>query len=103
MDARLAESFFQPARRPPTVLGRRLRPFCLWHSFMLSAFSDEASPSVYATLSLAAWQRVALVLGLHLDLKLGRDTLEEPRDAGHLAMQELLLRAGHAIGLTRRF
>lgn len=56
-----------------------------------------------ATLSLAAWQRVALVLGLPLDLKLGRDALEEPRDAGHLAIQELLLRLGRAVGLTRRF
>ncbi|MGH2407197.1 MAG: helix-turn-helix domain-containing protein [Candidatus Limnocylindrales bacterium] len=56
-----------------------------------------------ATMSLGAWQRVALVLGLPLDLKLGRDMLEEPSDAGHLAMQELVLRASRAIGLERRF
>lgn len=56
-----------------------------------------------ATLSLAAWQRVALALGLALNVQLGRDVLEEPRDAGHLGIQELLLRLGRAIGLTRRF
>lgn len=56
-----------------------------------------------ATLSVVAWQRVALVLGLPLDVQLGRDSLEEPRDAGHLVLQELLLRLGRARGLTRRF
>jgi transcriptional regulator with XRE-family HTH domain len=56
-----------------------------------------------ATLSHAAWQRAALVLGLTLDLKLGRDKLEDTRDSGHLPIQELLLRLGRTIGLIRRF
>lgn len=54
-----------------------------------------------ATLSLSAWQRVALALGLPLDVQLGRDALEGPRDAGHLAIQELVMRLGRAIGMSR--
>ena len=45
-------------------------------------------------LSLVAWQRLAIVLDLPLHFELGRDPLEEPRDAGHLAIQELVLRLG---------
>jgi transcriptional regulator with XRE-family HTH domain len=56
-----------------------------------------------ATLSLASWQRVALVLALHLDLRLGRDSLEGPRDGGHLALQELVLRLARARPAVRRF
>jgi transcriptional regulator with XRE-family HTH domain len=56
-----------------------------------------------ATLSLVAWQRVADALELPLDLKLGRDAREETVDAGHLAIQELVLRLGRGVGLTRRF
>ena len=50
-----------------------------------------------------AWQRVAIVLDLPLELKLGRDALEEPADAGHLAVQELVLRLGRAAGYRRTF
>jgi transcriptional regulator with XRE-family HTH domain len=56
-----------------------------------------------ATLSLVAWQRVAAVLGLPLRLQLGRDPLEETADAGHLGIQELLLRLGRRTGRDRRF
>lgn len=55
------------------------------------------------TLSLVAWQRVADALELPLDLRLGRDAREETRDAGHLAMQELLLRLGRQSGYPRTF
>jgi transcriptional regulator with XRE-family HTH domain len=55
------------------------------------------------TLSLQAWQQVALVLGLRLELTLGRDPLEEPQDAGHLAIEELVLRLGKAMGVKRTF
>ena len=54
-------------------------------------------------LSLQAWQQVALVLGLRLDLTLGRDPFEEPQDAGHLAIEELVLRLGRQIGCRRTF
>jgi len=54
-------------------------------------------------LSATAWQRIALVLGVPLRFELGRDSLEEPTDAGHLAIQELVLRLGHALGFGRKF
>ncbi len=56
-----------------------------------------------AALSLTAWQRVSLVLDLPLKFELGRDALEEPVDAGHLAIQELVLRLGRAAGYRRTF
>jgi transcriptional regulator with XRE-family HTH domain len=56
-----------------------------------------------ATLSLATWQRVADALDLPLDLKLGRDAREETADAGHLAIQELILRLGRQVGYGRTF
>jgi transcriptional regulator with XRE-family HTH domain len=56
-----------------------------------------------AELSETAWQRLALVLGLPLKFELGRDALEEPADAGHLAIEELVLRLGRASGRRRRF
>jgi transcriptional regulator with XRE-family HTH domain len=55
------------------------------------------------TLSVELWQQVAIVLGLALDLTLGRDALEEPVDAGHLAVQELLLRLGRLAGYGRTY
>lgn len=56
-----------------------------------------------AALSLIAWQRVAIVLDLPVHFELGRDALEEPRDAGHLAIQELVLRLGRATSRRRTF
>ncbi len=56
-----------------------------------------------ATLSIVAWQRVATVLDLPLDLRLGRDRREEPADAGHIAVQELVLRLGRRAGYERTF
>jgi transcriptional regulator with XRE-family HTH domain len=76
-------------------LGRRTR----LHQTTISKVERGAG----ATLSVAAWQRVADVLDLPLDLKLGRDGLEETRDAGHLPMQELVLRLGRGAGYARRF
>ncbi len=55
------------------------------------------------TLSLVAWQRVALVLDLPFRVEVGRDSLEEPADAGHLKIQELVLRLGRASGHARSF
>ncbi|HUG48646.1 MAG TPA: helix-turn-helix transcriptional regulator [Candidatus Limnocylindria bacterium] len=56
-----------------------------------------------ATLSLACWQRVADALEMSLDLKLGRDQHESTADAGHLALQELVMRLGRAAGYRRAF
>ncbi len=56
-----------------------------------------------AALSLVAWQRAAIVLDLPLKFELGRDALEEPVDAGHLKIQELILRLGRRTGRHRTF
>jgi transcriptional regulator with XRE-family HTH domain len=49
-------------------------------------------------LTLDAWQRIALALGITLRVNLQRDPLAETSDAGHLGMQELVLRLGRAAG-----
>ncbi|HEY6570332.1 MAG TPA: helix-turn-helix transcriptional regulator, partial [Candidatus Limnocylindrales bacterium] len=49
-------------------------------------------------LTLDAWQRIAIALGITLRINLQRDPLAETADAGHLAMQELVLRLGRAAG-----
>lgn len=53
--------------------------------------------------TLDAWQRIGLALGTPLFVKLQRDHLEDTADAGHLAMQELLLRLGRRCGYRRSF
>jgi transcriptional regulator with XRE-family HTH domain len=49
-------------------------------------------------LTLDAWQRIALALATPLRVTLQRDPLAETADAGHLALQELVLRTGRAAG-----
>ena len=53
--------------------------------------------------SLDAWQHVALAVGRPLRVELQRDVEEEPADAGHLAVQELVLRLAHAAGFRGSF
>ena len=55
------------------------------------------------SLSVESWKQVGLVLSLPLDLAFARDPLETPADAGHLDMQELILRLGRATGRGRHF
>jgi transcriptional regulator with XRE-family HTH domain len=54
-------------------------------------------------LDVDALQRIGLALGRRLQIRFGRDSLDEPVDAGHLAMQELVLRLGRAAGCTGSF
>ncbi len=49
-------------------------------------------------LDLDALFRIGVALGRHLDVTFARDLLDGPIDAGHLAMQELILRLGRAAG-----
>jgi transcriptional regulator with XRE-family HTH domain len=49
------------------------------------------------------WISMAAKLGLNPRFELGRDWREEPVDAGHLAIQELLLRHATATGCTGTF
>ena len=53
-------------------------------------------------LTLDAWQRIATALDVTLKVQLQRDHLQEPQDAGHLGMQELILRLGRRHGYPRQ-
>lgn len=53
--------------------------------------------------TLDTWQRLALAVGRPLMVSLQRDPQEEPLDAGHLAMQELVLRLGRRAGFAGAF
>jgi transcriptional regulator with XRE-family HTH domain len=53
--------------------------------------------------SLDSWQLVCLAVGRRLEFRLPADALQEPADAGHLAIQELVLRLGRAAGFARTF
>jgi transcriptional regulator with XRE-family HTH domain len=54
-------------------------------------------------LSLDAWQRIGLAVDRPLAVTLQRATTGETADAGHLAMQELVLRLGRSAGYAARF
>ncbi len=51
-------------------------------------------------LTMDAWQRIGLALAMPLVVSFQRDPRAEPVDAGHLAIQELVLHAGRAAGYT---
>ena len=53
--------------------------------------------------TLDAWQRIGLALDRPLRIELSRDAREEPADAGHLAIQELVMRVGRGAGFERTF
>lgn len=54
-------------------------------------------------LSVDTWQRIGVALARPIRMEMPRDPDEEPADAGHLAIQELVLRTARAAGFTRRF
>jgi transcriptional regulator with XRE-family HTH domain len=81
-----------------------------WTQNELGRLAGFAQPTISdfelgraGALSLESWQQVALVLGLPLELTLGRDALEEPADAGHLRIQELVLRCARPHGFADTF
>ena len=53
--------------------------------------------------TLDTWQRLGVALGRPLRVDLPRDPLGEPADAGHLAIQELLLRLARTWGCRGAF
>src|SRR3954468_6401339 len=54
-------------------------------------------------LDLEVLHRIGLALGGPLVVTFGRDTLEAPADAGHLAAQDLILRIGTDAGYAGTF
>jgi transcriptional regulator with XRE-family HTH domain len=50
-----------------------------------------------------ALQRIAIALDRSLRIEFARDPIEEPLDAGHLSIQELVLRIARPARYTRRF
>ena len=55
------------------------------------------------TAPLVTWFAVAEALGRRLRVELGRDPNEDQADAGHLKVQELVLRLGRDVGYRRAF
>ena len=55
------------------------------------------------SLDLEALERIAVALGVPLVLALGRDQREQVADAGHLEMQELVIRLARRAGFTTAF
>ena len=53
--------------------------------------------------TLDTWQRIAVALDIPLRIELGRDPYEEPLDAGHLRIQELVLRVARGAGFVGTF
>ena len=54
-------------------------------------------------LTVDAWQRISLAVDRPLVVRLQRDIVGETVDAGHLAIQELVLRLGRAAGYRATF
>lgn len=50
-----------------------------------------------------SWFSLSVALNLPLRLEFGRDALQEPTDAGHLKIQELMLRLARNLGVARFF
>ncbi|MBA3307587.1 MAG: helix-turn-helix transcriptional regulator [Chloroflexi bacterium] len=93
------------------VLGRSLRASRLRRHLTQSALAERVGLSRARIgqletgqglgASVGTWFTLAESLGLTLRMKFGRDPTALPADAGHLAMQELVLRLGRAAGLRR--
>jgi transcriptional regulator with XRE-family HTH domain len=64
---------------------------------------SKAERGFGGSLSLDAWQRIGLALDRPLRIELSRDAQEEPADAGHLGIQELVMRVGRGAGFQRSF
>jgi transcriptional regulator with XRE-family HTH domain len=108
--ATVAKRTLQPLMTAEGAKIRRARKRKRWTQASLGARIGLAQPTISdlergegANLSVLVWQEVASLLGLNFDLSLGRDPFEEPADAGHLGIQELILRLGRQNDLKRTF
>lgn len=94
-------------------LGRDLRPARRRRRWRQQDVADQigVSRSAYSRMELGRargapiedWLTVAMVLGLRPRFELARDPLIDAPDAGHLAMQDLLLRLAPAAGYVGSF
>ena len=64
---------------------------------------SRAERGLGGSLTVDAWQRLAIALGIPLRISLARDPLGDTADAAHLAMQELLLSLARGAGFRGRF
>ncbi len=98
----------QLARAGASVRGARLRrrltQASLGERVGLNRMSiSRAERGRGGALTLDAWQRIGLALGMPLTVTLQRDPQQEPQDAGHLAIQELVLQLGRLAGYRGLF
>ncbi len=85
-------------------LRKRLTQVALGHRVGLSQASiSRAERGHGGGLTLDAWQRISLAIERPLVVTFQRDLAGETADAGHLAMQELVLRLGRAAGYRATF
>lgn len=94
-------------------LGRAVRDSRRRRRLTLRQLSDGAGVSASAISrmergkgagsTLDSWQRVATALGRPLRIELASETVDSTADAGHLAIQELLLRLGRQLGYVPAF
>jgi transcriptional regulator with XRE-family HTH domain len=100
------------ARDQRSRIGRDIRASRLRRKWTQAQLAERAglSRDVIGRVELAktrldvdGLQRIAVALGRRLEIRISRDSLEGPVDAGHLAMQELVLRLGRATGCTGSF
>jgi len=64
---------------------------------------SRAERGLGAKMTMDAWQRLAVGLGMPLRISFGRDPLAETADAAHLAIQELVLAVARGAGFNGRF
>lgn len=69
-----------------------------WRVGLSQSAVSRAERGLGAGLTLDLWQRLAIGLQVRLRVVLQRDPLAETADAGHLVLQELVLRLGRAAG-----
>jgi len=55
------------------------------------------------SMTIDAWQRLAVAVGMPLRISFGRDPLADTADAAHLAIQELVLAVARGAGFSGRF
>ena len=102
----------QHARDAGIALGRSVRASRLrrkWTQAGLAAKTGVSRSQIAkletgrgSTVRPAEWFALAEALGLHLRFEFARDPLERPADAGHLDIQQLILKLARAAGFDER-